>query len=121
MLVGKASFEGEAYYAALERIVTARSESWREVGRQTGVNSSTLSRMATGRHPDAASIAALSAWSGLNPAHYVRGVDRLPAEPTIEAVASLIRNDTLLSAQAGKQLTAIFATSYAALTDKDSA
>jgi hypothetical protein len=104
MLVGKASFEGEAYYAALERIVTARSESWREVGRQTGVNSSTLSRMA-----------------GLNPAHYVRGVDRLPAEPTIEAVASLIRNDTLLSAQAGKQLTAIFATSYAALTDKDSA
>lgn len=68
-------FDGEAYYAALARTVEARDMNWKQVSKSTGVSASTLTRMAQGKRPDAASLAALSAWSGLNPATFVEGID----------------------------------------------
>lgn len=68
-------FDGEAYYAALARAVEARHMNWKQVSKSTGVSASTLTRMAQGKRPDAGSLAALSAWSGLNPANFVEGID----------------------------------------------
>ena len=68
-------FDGEAYYAALARAVEARDMNWKQVSKSTGVSASTLTRMAQGKRPDAGSLAALSAWSGLNPAHFVEGIN----------------------------------------------
>lgn len=66
----KQNFDAEGFLAALTRAVEARKVDWRLVSRETGVSETTLSRMKAGRHPDAASLAALSAWAGLNPADY---------------------------------------------------
>ena len=71
----KKNFDADGFYRALSRGVEARGVTWKQVSDATGVSSSTLSRMADGRRPDAASLAVLSAWAGLNPAEYVRDVE----------------------------------------------
>jgi hypothetical protein len=65
-------FNAAAFYNALTQVVVARKVPWIKVSRETGISTSTLSRMAVGRGPDAASLAVLSAWAGLNPANFVR-------------------------------------------------
>lgn len=67
----KSLFDFKGYYEALCAVVAARKVTWVQVGHQTGVSPSTLSRMANGQRPDAASLAALSAWAGMNPAEFV--------------------------------------------------
>src|SRR5882724_2741023 len=67
----KKGFDAEAFYTALAQVVEARKVSWRRVARESGVSSPALTHMAQGRGPDAASLAALSAWAGLNPADFV--------------------------------------------------
>ena len=64
-------FDGDSFYNALESTVNRRGKNWRQVAAETGVSASTLARMAQGRRPDAASLAALSAWAGLNPSDFV--------------------------------------------------
>lgn len=66
------AFDFTRYFAALQRTMLARNASAADVSRETGVSNTTLTRMKEGRRPDAASLAALSAWAGLNPAEYVR-------------------------------------------------
>lgn len=66
------AFDFSRYFAALQRAMRARNASAADVSQATGVSNTTLSRMKGGRRPDAASLAALSAWAGLNPAEYVR-------------------------------------------------
>lgn len=66
------AFDFARYFAALQRAMQARNASAADVSRSTGVSNTTLTRMKEGRRPDAASLAALSAWAGLNPAEYVR-------------------------------------------------
>ena len=65
-------FDGDAYYRALEAVVSSRTKTWKEVADETGVSASTLTRMARGKRPDADSLAALSAWAELNPSDFVR-------------------------------------------------
>jgi hypothetical protein len=65
-----AKFDADGFYGDLARVVTVRGVKWKTVSQETGVSQSTLSRMAVGRRPDAASLAALSAWAGINPANY---------------------------------------------------
>lgn len=67
----KGNWDAEGFMKALERAVVAKGCSWKQVSNETGVSQSTLSRMQAGRHPDAASLAALSAWCGLNPAEFM--------------------------------------------------
>jgi len=73
-MAGSKGFDGQAYYSALASTVEAKRLTWKQVSQSTGVSASTLTRMAQGKHPDASSLAALSAWSGLNPAEFVEGV-----------------------------------------------
>ena len=103
-------FDFEAFYKALSATVAARSNSWKEVSEQTGVSQSTLSRMSKGRQPDAASLTALSAWSGLNPVDYTSGPKNNPE--SVAMVGRLLRADPDLDEDSADALEAIIKTAY---------
>ena len=112
-------FDAEAYYSALAQIVRAQKISWRQVARETGITPSTLTRMAQGRRPDAASLAVLSAWAGLNPADFV-GNPRHTAETTkqhstrdpLHAISGVLRSDPNLPPEAARALEDIIHVAY---------
>ena len=115
----KKGFDAKAFYDALAQVVQARKVSWRRVARETGVSSSTLTHMAQGRGPDAASLAALSAWAGLSPADFVdtsteRGVKRAikrGLEP-LDVISSLLRADPDLLPEEAETLEQIIRLAY---------
>ena len=119
-MAGTKGFDGEAYYAALARTVDAREFTWKQVSQATGVSQSTLTRMSQGKRPDAASLAALSAWSGLNPADYVEGIEETkPAEAEFSLeFAALLRAQSDLSSDAKTALESIVKTAYETLRNK---
>jgi transcriptional regulator with XRE-family HTH domain len=103
-------FDARGFYEALNTTVTARDVTWKQVGQDTGVSASTLSRMSIGRVPDAASLASLSAWAGLNAGDFV-GAPRRQMEP-LAMVGKLFREDPNLDDQAAKTLEAIVRSAY---------
>lgn len=117
----KDDFDADAFYEALEREVRSRSASWRQVSGDTGVNATTLTRMSQGRRPDAASLAALSAWAGLNPAEFFQeGTSSpKPQAQTLNKVSLLFRQDASLSEEARKTLESILETAYTSLRTKE--
>lgn len=105
-------FDPEAFYNALAATVRARDVTWKHVGKETGVSTSTLTRMAQGRRPDAASLAALSAWAGLNPADFVeQRAKRAEPEP-LAVISTLLRADPKLKPGAAKALEAMIQAAY---------
>ncbi|MXY47668.1 MAG: hypothetical protein F4Y38_00070 [Gemmatimonadetes bacterium] len=103
-------FDFAAYFKALSTTVTARSLSWKKVSEQTGVSQSTLSRMSKGRQPDAASLTALSAWSGLNPVDFTKTPRNEPE--AVAKVTRLLRADPNLDEEGADALEAIITTAY---------
>ena len=103
-------FDFDAFYKALSATVAARNVSWKSVSDETGVSQSTLSRMSKGRQPDAASLTALSAWSGLNPVDFTAGSKNNP-EPAA-MVSRLLRSDPNLDEDGADALEAIITTAY---------
>ena len=103
-------FEFPAFYAALSATVKARNTTWKAVSEQTGVSQTTLSRMSHGRQPDAASLTALSAWSGLNPVDFMSG-PKNPHEP-MAMVSKLLRDDPNLDRAGADALDTIITTAY---------
>jgi transcriptional regulator with XRE-family HTH domain len=55
-------FDGEGFYAALDRARRARDLSWRQVASEAGVSPSTLTRLGNGLRPDIDSFAKLVQW-----------------------------------------------------------
>lgn len=114
-------FDGPAYYNALASTVEAKHLTWKQVSQSTGVSASTLTRMAQGKYPDAASLAALSAWSGLNPANYVEGVESPNQEGKSDFVAefsALLRARKDLSGDAKSALEGLVKAAYTQLKVK---
>lgn len=105
-------FDGDAFYRALESTVTARSKTWKQVAAETGISASTLARMAQGRRPDAASLAALSAWAGLNPSDFVHAPYKLPQPESMTRISTLLRTDPNLDPQAAEAVEAIVRAAY---------
>lgn len=105
-------FDGDAFYRALEATVGARSKNWKQVAAETGVSASTLTRMAQGRRPDAASLAALSAWAGLNPSDFVRAAYKSPRPEAMAQISTLLRADPNLDAEGAEAIEAIVRTAY---------
>ena len=107
----RTQFDFLTFYGALNATVRARNTNWKEVSKQTGVSQTTLSRMGKGRQPDAASLTALSAWSGLNPVDFLAGPkhDREP----IAMVTKLLREDPNLDSAGAEALETIIAAAYA--------
>ena len=64
-------FDSGLFYEKLDHARRLREVDWAYVAHATGVSATTLSRMQSGRSPDAASLAALSAWAGINPANCI--------------------------------------------------
>ena len=84
-------FDFAAFYKALRATVAVRDISWKAVSEQTGVSQSTLSRMSKGRQPDAASLTAISAWSGINPVDFTTAPQNDPE--AVATVSRLLRAD----------------------------
>jgi len=103
-------FDSSAFYRALDTTVTLRKSNWKQVSAETGVSQSTLSRMANDRQPDAASLAALAAWAGLNTSEFVSGAKK-PAEP-IALVGKLLREDPNLDSRSADALEIIIRAAY---------
>lgn len=112
-------FDFPAFYKAVSATVSARDTNWKTVSEQTGVSRSTLSRMSSGRQPDAASLTALAAWSGINPVDYSTAPKR-PRE-SIAAVGRLLREDPTLDEARAEALEAIIRTAYESLRRPPSA
>jgi transcriptional regulator with XRE-family HTH domain len=111
--------DGGAFYQSLKAVLASRGLAWKQAAEQTGVSASTLARMAQGRHPDAASLAALSAWAGLNPSDFVTASFKAPQGEAIGQISSLLRNDPNLDAEAADALDAIVRTAYEQLRRAD--
>jgi transcriptional regulator with XRE-family HTH domain len=109
------NFDAEAFYEALADTVKARDVSWKQVSLDTGVSTTTLTRMAQGRSPDAASQAALAAWAGLNPADFVQTRGKRPIQEPLAAALTLLRADPKLKGEAATALEAIVRTAYSQL------
>ena len=107
-------FDGQAFFSALASRVDAKSLTWKQVSQSTGVSASTLTRMAQGKHPDAASLAALSAWSGLNPAEFVEGAEPINSDFVIE-FSALLRAQKDLSGDAKNAIEGLVKTAYESL------
>lgn len=105
-------FDGDAFYRALETTVESRSKNWKQVAEETGVSASTLTRMAKGRKPDAASLAALSAWAGLNPSDFVHATYKTNRPESMAQISTLLRTDPNLDAQSAEAIEAIVKTAY---------
>jgi len=121
----KKGFDSEAFYAALAEVVKARKVTWRRVARETGVSSSALTHMAKGGGTDAPSLAALSAWAGLNPADFVEtSVKRaekqtrtFSSEP-MTVISSLLRADPELLPEEAEVLEQIIRLAYHRFTQQ---
>ncbi len=105
-------FNGDAFYRALESTVSARSKTWKQVAAETGVSASTLTRMAQGRRPDAASLAALSAWAGLNPSDFVVAPYKPVHPEPMAQISTLLRTDPSLDAEGAEAVEAIVRAAY---------
>ena len=105
------NFDAQGFYAALAATVVARGLTWKQVSRETGVSTTTLTRMAQARRPDAASFAALCAWSGINPGDHVKQIERRPAEPLAQ-ISRLLRSDPRLRPDAAETLDVMLRTAY---------
>lgn len=93
----KKEFDSAGFFRAVEGAAISRQVNWKKVSEVTGVSTSTLSRMKSGRQPDAASLAALSAWSGVNPADFVRRDWRAKGPDALALISQFISNDPNLS------------------------
>src|SRR5438067_387824 len=100
-------FDGDAFYRALEATVSARGVNWKQVAVDTGVSASTLTRMAQRRKPDAASLAALSAWAGLNPSDFVQAPYKASRRESMAQISTLLRADPNLDSQGAEAVEAI--------------
>lgn len=105
-------FDGDAFYRALEVTVNTRNKNWKQVAADTGVSASTLARMAQGRKPDAASLAALSAWAGLNPSDFVNASFKTQRPESLAQISTLLRSDPNLDTQAAETVEAIVRAAY---------
>lgn len=112
MSIDDKGFDAERFYRALEAAVSARSKTWKQVAHETGISASTLTRMSQGRSPDAASLAALSAWAGINPSDFVHAPYRKKRPVAISEISTLLRNDPHLDKGAADALEAIIRTAY---------
>jgi len=112
MVIENKGFDGDGFYCALENTVKARSTNWKQVAAETGVSASTLTRMAQGRRPDAASLAALAAWAGLNPSDFVHAPYKVAHAEPMAQISSLLRADPSLDKESAEAVEAIIRAAY---------
>ena len=115
------NFDADGFYAALAATVVSRGLTWKQVGQETGVSATTLARMSQGRRPDAASLAALSAWAAINPADFVSLARKgeAPRPEPLAQISTLLRSDRRLGPEAAKALDVMIRTAYEQLRSEE--
>jgi len=110
----EASFDVSRFYSALDGARQTQRLTWKDVAGAARVHASTLSRMAAGRRPDANSLALLAAWSGLNPADFVPGLQ--PSRVSALAqISAFVHADPLLSPEAAIAMDEMIKATYVRL------
>lgn len=115
----RASFDGRAFYAALDSERSARHLTWKDVAQQAGISASTLTRMSQGRRPDVDGLATLLAWSGLDVSAFIRSQTDGDAPATLTRITTELRADPLLSSESAAALEDIVRTAYGQLAARD--
>src|ERR1700680_928932 len=108
------TFDSVGFYKALLATVKQRGVTWKDVSRATGVSATTLTRMGQGRQPDAQGQAALAAWSGLNPADYVklRDAEHKSRADTLAVISTVLRGDKTLSREEAEAIDVMVQSAY---------
>ncbi len=68
--------------------------------------------MSQGRQPDAASLAPLAAWAGLNPTDFVHAAYKASRAESIAQISTLLRSDPNLDAGSAEALEALVRAAY---------
>ena len=109
----KGMFNADAFYAALDGERQARRLTWKKVADESGVSASTLTRIGQGKRPDVDSLAALSAWSGLNVDSFVRGRSSGKGQPErLAMISTYLRSDPHLNEEAATALDELVKATY---------
>lgn len=111
------NFDFGSFYGALDVTRESRDVTWKDIGEATSVSSATLTRMRQGKRPDADSLAALSAWAGLNPAHYVRSAQRSDPAPLAQ-ITTYLRSDPTLTEEGATAIEGMVRAAYKQLARK---
>jgi transcriptional regulator with XRE-family HTH domain len=102
----KVSFDAERFYSVLDSHRISRRLTWKQVAQQSGVNASTLTRMAQKKRPDVDSLTSLLKWSGETSDSFMVAThpdgDHFEAQNTLANVTAQFRADKNLS-EAGKK------------------
>ena len=101
-------------YEALDGARRAQGLTWKELAEAAKIHPSTLSRMASGKRPDADSLALLAAWSGLNPAEFVHGALLRTADPLAQ-LSAFVHSDPNLSPEAATVMDELIKSTYVRL------
>ncbi len=111
MTTGK--FDGDAFFAALDAERQSRRMTWKKVAEQARVPASTLTRMSQGKRPDADTLAALCAWSGLKSENFIKVEGgAIPQPQPLSMVTALFRADPNLTPEGAKALEVLVKTAY---------
>jgi transcriptional regulator with XRE-family HTH domain len=111
-------FDFAGFYRALDATRQSRGLNWKNVADEAAVSASTLARMPQNRRPDADGLAALAAWSGLNPGDYVLYAGRARAPEPLAQIATALRNDPQLEPTDAEALEDIVRAAYASMRRK---
>ncbi len=117
-MIKRATFDGDAFYAALDGERQARQCTWKQVAEECGISASTLSRMSQGKHPDVNGLAALTAWSGLDVDRFVRSAAAKEGPEPLAVISSCLRSDPRLNEEAAVALEQMVKAAYRSMTNQ---
>lgn len=117
----RGTFDAPAFFAALDAEREARGMTWKQVAAEAGVSASTLTRMGQGRRPDVDSLAALAAWSGLDPKAFFRGNPAKEGPEPLAMISTYLRGDPHLTQDSASALEEIIKVAYDQLRRRDEA
>lgn len=114
-----ATFDADAFNAAVEATRKARGLTRRQAATEAGISPSTLTRLDQGKSVDMANFAALVGWLGVGADTFInRAASEAvrTAEPLAAAVL-VLREDPRVSPHAADVIERVLATVYEALTE----
>ena len=108
----KDKFDFEGFFQGVELVAKQRELTMKQVGVETGVSASTLSRMAQGRGCDAESLAKLAKWANLDPREFVGALKAEGEEDTFAILSRTLRRDPNITSDARRAIESVFQTTY---------
>ena len=105
-------FDNSGFYNALDSTRQARELNWKQVSEQSGISSSTLTRIAQGKRPDVDGLAALAAWASLNTDDFMRSMTPKTTPEPLAMISTHLRSDPNLTPEAANTLDQVIKANY---------